>query len=390
MGQKIKLLTRLTVLLMVLCNIPNFLLTYFGDTLGTLSSLFTTGILLVYFFLDRKWTKPALPFYIFSILYFSISALSYNGDEIYLIKEIIRFLILITCITEVMHDTKYEELIFILVIAGLSVIINGVLFPNINEKFGLVRGRFSGFLLNPNTAGTVCLLGMAISYSLKNKVLKLGSQAILTFAGLLTLSRTFLIVWTLINVFAIIRDKRNAMVPIIGVFALVIMITFSNKKNFATDRFDALTSFFTEGEVKTNTVSHDTRDKTWAIYYDLIFDKPFFGYGFKYFQEQAPGRPGSHNTYLMIIGDSGIIPFLAFIYIYLYLLYYAFLYFKEEPFILYILLVVMLNLMASHTYFFNHQSVSLSIFAFLRIRALKGNKTKQLFQKYRKKATNLT
>ncbi|MEP2279022.1 hypothetical protein, partial [Maribacter sp.] len=148
----------------------------------------------------------------FTILYFTISSFNYYGFEIELIKEFIRFIVLILGITEVMHRSSYKDLFYILLIGAMSIILNALVFPYTNALYGLVQGRYSGFFLNPNSAGITCLLGVAISYSIMNHKHRLIGQAIFTLAGILTLSRTFIVIWILINLLAIIKDRKNILV----------------------------------------------------------------------------------------------------------------------------------------------------------------------------------
>ncbi len=355
---------------LVLCNIPGFLLVYTNPSLSSAVSILTSLLLLLFFFLSKSWQKPIIPFILFTILYFTIGSLNFYGVDSELIKEFIRFLIIVVCLTEVMFRTSYKEIFYVLLFGAFSVILNALVFPYTNAIYGLVTGRFSGFFLNPNTAGIVCLLGMAISYSVKNRTLRILGQAAFTFAGFLTLSRTFIVIWLFINILAVYKDRKNLFVPLVGVITLILMITFTDSKIFASDRFDALTAFFGEGQIRNNTVGDDSRDQTWALYYDLIYEKPFLGHGYKTFQEATNQVPGVHNSYLMIIGESGIIPFLLFVGTYLYMLRYSLTYFKREPFLLYVVLVVLLNLMVSHTFFSNYQSIALTIFIYLKIRVL--------------------
>ncbi|NJB35365.1 O-antigen ligase family protein [Croceivirga sp. JEA036] len=363
------------ILLFLLCNIPGFLLVYFGETMGSISSYLTSAMLLVYFLISKPWRKPAIPFLIFSITYFIISGLNNTiEDEISFIKETIRFFIILFCVNEVLHDTKYKELFYILLLGGLSIIINGLIFPETNKIFGLIKGRYSGFFINPNTAGIVCLLGIALSYKVKSDFWRITGQLILTIAGLLTLSRTFIIIWLLITVLSIKQNKKNIILPVLGSIGIILMLTFGDSKRFAGDRFDALTSFFDDGPVKTETIQHDSRAETWAQYYDLIMEKPFFGHGYKSFQVFSHLRHGAHNSYLMVFGEGGIISFIIFISIYIYLLYWSLKSYKSEATLLYICLVILLNMSASHTYFFNYQSITLSIFLLIKIRAIKEKK----------------
>lgn len=353
---------------------PAFLLVYSSPTISSAASYLTSLSLLAFFILAKKRHKPTVPFVISSLLYFLISGLNYEGDEIFFLKEFLRFTIVVVCIIEVMARTNYRELFYILLVGAMSVILNAFIFPYANAMHGLVLGRFSGFFLNPNLAGIVCLLGMAISYSMNNNILRLTGQGIFTLAGMLTLSRTFLIIWIIINITAIVNSRKNLLVPLIGGIAFVIIISFTDSKIFAPDRFKALTALFGEGEVRAKSIGNEGRSTTWAIYYDLIFKNPLSGQGYKSFQVMTTKLPGVHNTYLMILGESGLIPFLIFIGTYVYLLKYSIIYFKKEPYLLYIIIVVLLNLMASHTFFANYQSIALSVFVYLRIRGFKKKK----------------
>ena len=364
-------LLKYLILFLTLCNIPDFLVRYSNPKISSAASYLTSFALLAFFVFVKQRQKPPLTFILFTILYFLISGLNYVGDELYFLKEFLRLLIVVTCIIEVMSRTNYEELFNIFLIGAISIIVNAFIFPYANAMYGLVLGRFSGFFLNPNLAGIVCLLGMSISYSIKNLPWRLIGQITFTLAGMLTLSRTFILVWTIINLIAIVKNRKNLLVPLIGGIAFLLIITFSERKMFATDRFDALTSLFSEGQVEANSIGNKGRTHTWAMYYDLVFEKPFMGHGYQSFQVMTSKLPGVHNTYLLIFGESGFIPFIIFFLTYIYLLKYCLKYFKKEPYLLYILIVVLLNMMASHGYFANYQSIAMSIFILSKIRKIK-------------------
>lgn len=366
------------ILLLLLCNIPGYLLVYFGPSLGSISSLLSSLLLLVYFILSKPWHKPALPFIVFGILFFALSGLNYTEVDTtnYFIKEFIRFMIVVVCITEVLYRTTKKDLFFILLIGGISVIINGLLFPEANVLHNLVKGRFSGFYLNPNYAASICLIGFALSYSIKNKVWSIIGQLTFTLAGILTLSRTFILVWLIINLIAIYKSRRNLIVPILGVVVLVLVLNFTDNNIFASNRFEALQSFFGDGPIKTKTIQEDSRNQTWAMYYDLIFEKPFIGHGFLKFQKHTSVMPGVHNTYLMIIGEAGVLPFLLFIFIYGRLFVKSVKYFNIEPTLSFITIIILLYLLVGHTYFFNFPIVLMSIYVYIQLRNLDELNTK--------------
>ncbi|WP_158306092.1 O-antigen ligase family protein [Maribacter sp. HTCC2170] len=277
-------------------------------------------------------------------------------------------MILVVCAPEVLKRTKHRDIFYLALVGAFSVVVNAMVFPESNMIHGLVIGRYSGFYLNPNSAGTVCLIGFALSYSIKSIKWRYMGQFAFTLAGLLTLSRTFIVVWLLINIFAIYRQKRNVWVPFIGAAVLVLVLTFTDRTIFAADRFEALSSFFDEGPVKTKTIKHDSRTATWAQYYPLISEKPLLGHGFGSFQTKENNLPGAHNGFLLVIGEAGIIPFFLFLGVYIYLLVCSLKIFKQYPEILYMCLVLILALMASHTYFTSYFIVFMSMYLYIKLR----------------------
>ncbi|MDT7830199.1 O-antigen ligase family protein [Pricia sp. S334] len=286
-------------------------------------------------------------------------------------KESLRFMIAIVCGTELMARSKPKDFFYIFLIGAFSVIVNAVIFPEANALYGLIRGRFSGFFLNPNFAGSACLLGFALSYTINSKTWRLIGQFAFTLAGILTLSRTFVIVWLLINILAIAKSKKNLLVPAIGAVVLIGVFTFTDSKMFETDRFDALESFFDEGPVETKTLQRDSRTATWALYYDMIMDKPIFGHGFMKLQKKTSDLPGIHNTYLLVIGEAGIIPLLLLIGLYGYLIYNSYKQFKTRPELFYIMVVVSLSMLVSHNYFFVYNNILLSVYVYLELRKIR-------------------
>lgn len=362
-------------LFLLLCNIPGYLLVYFGPTLGTVSSYLSSISLLAYFILIKNWHKPLMPFVLMAILYYTLSGLNYSGTEpANFIKEFIRFMIMIICSVEVLHRSKVKDFFFILFLGALSVIINALLFPETNAIHGLVVGRFSGFYLNPNLAASICLIGFALSYSIPSKYWRYGGQFAFTLAGILTLSRTFILVWFIINVVAIKKSRKNLLVPVIGVLVLMLVFTFGNTKIFAADRFSALQSTFGNSTSKPRKVQGEGRAETWAYYYDLVYEKPLLGHGYQEFQIKGKNGPGAHNTFLMVIGEAGIIPFLIIVAIYGYLLIMAVQNFKVRPELLYITLVLTLSLMVGHGYFSNYFNALLSMFVYIELSKLKKTK----------------
>jgi O-antigen ligase len=174
----------------------------------------------------------------------------------------------------------------------------------------------------------------------------------------------------LISIISIINNKKNAITPIIGGFVLIGILIFSDKLTLNKDRFNALKSVFGTESVQTDVIREGSRTETWALYYDQIFERPFLGHGFMKFQRRRNGMPGVHNSFLMIIGEAGILPFLWMLGIYGYLLAKSFTFFKTRPEFFYISLAIVLSLMTGHQYFRVFYYVFLSMFVYYKLNEL--------------------
>ncbi len=366
---------RLTILVLFLWNLPGYLLAYFGASYGSLSSYASMLLLLIFFFLTKSKHRPFFPFILLGILYFTICSIHFKGSGVSeFLKEFIKFLIFAVCAGEVLYRTTKSEIYIILLIGAVSIVINAVVFPFANANFYPTYGRFSGFYLNPNFAGTICSVGYALSYVIGTKWLRIAGQLVFTLAGILTFSRTFIVIWLIISIVAVYRDRSNLKTPLIGFTVLIVFFIFSNKLTLNTERFRALESIFISDKVQTKIIKKDARTETWAIYTDMIIDKPILGNGYKELQIKKAGLPGVHNSYLMTLGEAGIFPFLLLISLYGYLLIRSILLFKPHPEYFYIACVVTIALMVGHGYFTNYFNVLISMFLYLQIRLNKDKK----------------
>ncbi|RAJ16056.1 O-antigen ligase family protein [Arenibacter echinorum] len=353
---------------------PSYLLAYFGSTLGSLSSYASSLMLLAYYFLSREKHELIFPFILLGILYYTLSGLNFSEYEPeWFFKDFIRFMIVVVCAVDLLYKTNNKEIYLILLIGGLSIIINAVVFPLANANFYPTYGRFSGFYLNPNFAGTICLIGFALSYSMSHKWLKLGGQLIFTLAGILTFSRSFIVIWLLINMIAIYHSRKNVIVPAIGALVLILLFAVSSFLTLNTARFSALQSIFSDEQIQSETIQKDSRTGTWALYTDIIFDKPFWGNGYEYMQKKQQGLPGVHNTFLMVLGEAGIIPFFLIVGIYLFLLIKSYSFFRSNPEFFYLSCVLTISLMVGHTYFSNYYNVLVSMYLLIQFKKLSAS-----------------
>jgi len=379
-------LLRIAVFFLILCNLPGYLLAYISPVLGTLSSYSSTLLLLLYFLTTRQHRKPLWPFILLALTYFLISGLNVlHVPEMVYIKEFIRFSILVFCAVEILYDAKRNEIYIPLLIGAVSIIVNAIVFPRANVNFTPDYGRFSGFYLNPNYAGAICLIGYALTYRVKPIWFRLLGQLIFTMGGLFTFSRTFIVTWLFINLLAALQKRSNLLAPAAGAMVLVIFISISSGLNVNRDRFRALEGIFSgdTSQTQTRTITEDSRTKTWSMYTGYILDKPLFGNGYANFKLKHSGLPGVHNSYLLVIGEGGIIPFLIMVSIYIYLLISTFRMIHSHPEYFYITVVLSTTLLASHQYFDTYYNVLISMYVFIQIRIHKNRMNDGLVNNYK-------
>lgn len=334
---------RYLVLFIVIFNFASIVQIGFGDGAGSLASYTSYLLLLVYYFFSKK-RAVAVPLVLFAILYYCISGLVFVSAPDVFIKDFIKYLILIIAGTEIARDTNMKELLVMLVLGASTVLIHAVFFAN---DFG----RYSGNYWDANAAGFVCLLGCCLTYGLKDQKIRLLCLLYLTFCGLLTFSRTFFILWVLANFIAIIHDKRNLNATGLGVLTLIIIISVSAILQLNTDRLSLVESLVSDDvTVEVADANEDSRSATWSLYYDKIYEKPFFGNGYKTFTGVSNLIPGVHNTYLRIIGEAGIIPLLIFVGTLIFMLMKSFQKFTEKIYLPLLAISLLILQLTTHTF----------------------------------------
>ncbi len=366
-----KKLLRIIILILVLWGFPTFALFYINATLGSLTSYLTIVLLLVYYaFYIKNYRKPLLCFIFLGITYYALGGLNfseplYNKEYLTLF---IKYIIVVLCSTEIAKDSNIKEIYYILIFGALSVIIHAVVFPNIDAHFGESYGRFSGFYLNPNYAAIINLVGFSLSFGIKsNARLKLIGQLVFSFSGILTMSRYFILIWVLINIVASITSRKNLMAPILGAIVIAFVILSGAIKLHAS-RLEALESIFSDEQVKTETINHDNRQDTWATFADIIMEKPFLGNGYRQLQGGNPDVPvGVHNTYLLVLGEAGIIPLAFLLWIVFFLIFKSLLYYKYNMYYIFLAMVIATSFLVSHTYFEKFSNIFITIFLYLKL-----------------------
>ncbi|TDU40010.1 O-antigen ligase-like membrane protein [Gelidibacter sediminis] len=347
------------ILIMLLWGIPSFF--SYDVSIGSKLSFLTYGLLLLYYFLSAK-NKLILPFLILGLLYFAISALSYVDNSLNYITELIKYIILILAGGEIVRKTTINEFFVMLMLGACSILIHAMLFQ---DGFG----RYSGLYLNPNGAGFICIIGYCLSFDITKRNLQILGQFIFTLAGITTFSRTFIILWLLVSTISILANRKNTLNFVFGLGAIVIAYSLATFMQLNTTRFNAFENLLNSDTNSTAQaiIQEDSRMDTWSQYYSMILDRPLLGNGYQVMSGLDSRKQGVHNTFLMVLGESGIIPFLLIVTIYLYLLLSSIKYLHIASHKLMLSIVLIAILMTMHNYFDNYVIIFTSMWLFASI-----------------------
>ncbi|MEO7309800.1 MAG: O-antigen ligase family protein [Chitinophagaceae bacterium] len=327
-------------------------------------------MMLVVFFMVYFWARRDLQrpyFYLFfllaHILYLGISLFSlfilqkthFSIDIPYQLRSIIYNLIIVYVfyrfILDRLHQYKFHQVIHLLFIA---VAIGGIL-TLYSGLFGLysvevksmsddpskiVEERLSGVYANPNLAGFVANIGLLLSLTLmfsKSTMAKIIGVAGIVFSistAVATFSKTsFLQCGIIIIVFLIVflarykkiekRTRRGIGIVLLAIVSLLVPISvylssaYDELTPFQQERIEQLSQLVTEGKVNSDLTTN--RSDAVADGLTLIASHPFMGNGFMSFLrlENASAKTGEdigiHNTFLLVLGDAGIVPFILYV-----------------------------------------------------------------------------
>lgn len=354
----LKKLLKYILLALFVVNLPMVALKTSGDTLGTMLSYSSFVLLIVYYVFFMPGRSPNYWMLYLGLAYFTISGLDlykFNDDGVWL-AGIIKYSILMLFGSSFFREVTKKEMILFLLAGTVSVMVEGFFIPS-------DQGRASGFYYNANPAGLACLFGYVLTYSLKNKKVRQILQIFFTIGGLVTFSRTFLIVWFLINIMSIKKSRKNIRIFAIGLASIITIFIAGELLNLGGERFESFKSAFSSEKPK-NDLNKDSRTDTWSLFYEYILDSPILGNGYRAFQGNGIRKIGVHNTYLLIIGEAGIIPFIIFLIIVVRLSKKAWEYFKNDETLLYMSIVISLYLLTLHDFFEFPFMLSLVLFWF--------------------------
>jgi len=233
------------------------------------------------------------------------------------------------------------------------------------EHFGRYRAgyeRVAGFFANPNELGLIANMAIVFLFtSLKNKFkfVNLVLLILVTLASLLTFSKgaiiTTSIIW-FVYFFMFIKFDAKTGSKVYIIITVLVSAIFFNKIFGELDSILSITQSRRVNQV-TNIVSGNIDDDATSgrlvlfnVGLDKIKSNPIIGYGIGSFSMLERNKFGGvHNTFLLIIGESGIFPFLFLIYIFIYFLVLPFFkdFDKNKKFIIFSMTIVLINYMMS-------------------------------------------
>lgn len=361
---------KIIVLFLIFCNLPSYFLAKAGASLGQLLSYGTFLLIIVYYFFNEN-KKLIVPFIVFGVLFFLISIMvSAQNNQTYLVT-MIKYFIIVIMGAVVVNDTTKEEMYVILLLGCSSIIYESIFIEGIG-------GRYRGFYLNPNAAGYACILGYCLSFSIDNKKLKIIGQILFSVAGFMTFSRTFLLIWALVNLLSLLISYKNVYKIIIGIVLFSLFLSFGSKLDLSTKRLNAFSGIL-EGKVNDD-LKEESREETWSHYYNKILINPILGNGYHTFSGETSGpennsftiRNGVHNTFLMVIGEAGFFVLLYFIWIYGAFLVNGMKMFSDNPLVLLVSFSLIMYMLTNHNFFENNLVLFVSLWLYIQIEAWKN------------------
>ncbi len=345
------------ILVLVLVNIPSILLETQSVSISSPASyimFFLLGILL-FLHKNNRYPKELKFIAVFTSIYFFVGGIQSSEPPEEIIILYIKFLLFLFGLYICLKYSNIKSIILILMAGGITIILDSLFFrfnDFIGDGYISEYGRYAGFYLNANLAAFVCILGYILVLA---RSTKLKPLLLLTFTllGFLTLSRTFIFTWILINlIYGIYNKKHFLYAPLVAIL-MSFLVSFSSILKLDGNRFNFLDNLLTEGVINNNVLNHDTRQDQWAKYYGFIFDAPFLGNGYNSFKtgRLVNEEQGVHNSFLMLIGEAGFIPFILCIILFIFLLIKSFKIIKKDilPFLL--TSIILIQFLVSHNFF---------------------------------------
>lgn len=363
---------KLFILLLLFCNLPSYSLVHIGPGVGSMLSYSVFLSIIAYYSLGNK-QMPVAHFILFGILFSFISLIGGAQHSETFLVTFIKYFLFITMASTVLKDVKTIEIYGVLLIGALSIIYEALFITGIG-------GRYSGFYLNPNLAGFASILGYTFGLVIDQKKFKIPGQILFSIAGLVTFSRTFLLIWILINLLSVLISYKNMYKIIACSILFVLFLSVGDKLDLNTKRMHAFSSIL-GGKVDED-LKEGSRTETWALYYDKILNNPLWGNGYRTFSGEMGGtqagggfivQVGVHNTFLMIMGEAGIFALLYFLWIYGYIFVNSLRFFKVNPSIFFLSFSLLSFMLTNHNFFDNYLVLFTSLWLYHETYNLKNS-----------------
>lgn len=209
--------------------------------------------------------------------------------------------------------------------------------------------RESGVFSNPNKAGThinynLALVLFFILNSRRWFWLFIGILPLVMYSTFLTFSKSAMIsailiflVFLFINIkgnYRLGRPRRNKLrFFIIMIFVIGTALAPTITKLLYSLKPQQITRVLQVGQIVTGQIDEKTtthRSVLWEEGIEIIKQFPLTGHGFGSFHKLPKGRLNVHNTYLMVLGESGIFPFIILV-VFVLILYYRCLFWIKDP-----------------------------------------------------------
>lgn len=216
--------------------------------------------------------------------------------------------------------------------------------PNLVLDFsygqGLVAGlpRFFGLSPHAGVMGitTVIAIWLVMTYPFSNKITQKWVLITLAFALILTQSKTAIVivfVGIYFHYIYFVNDKGSSVtsfiLPILALFGSSLMIVFL----VFIDWSELISNLLGEDKLE-SLMTFTGRDAIWEVALSEFRNNPIFGYGGNLFSStysamiQMKAATHGHNQFIDALGRSGIIGFLGYVLLYIYLGFYSIKYAK--------------------------------------------------------------
>lgn len=356
------------ILALIVLNIPEVIVRNLGSAMGTISSYAVFLLLIIYYLFLRERGALNKPMLLIAVSYYLISSFQSQWP----LKEFaflaIKFFIIVITGYELVKNTSVREFSYFFAIGSLTVILHPILFAN-------DYGRYSGFYFNPNSAGFIAIISFALTFYYQKGLIKTSKTLVSSVGGLMTFSRTFVALWVLLNLLSVKISIKNVKIFIYGIAVVIFIFSMKEVLQLNTKRINEFEALINNDKTAAKGLSEDSRADTWSFYYDKIYDKPFFGNGYHFFQggHLASVGVGVHNSFLMVMGEAGFIAFLLFTFYFIYLLIYSYRYFDQAPHLFMMTIGLVAVLMADHGFFYHHVFPITAMWIQYQIKVQKNN-----------------